>query len=418
MDFRASNLSQLCTDAVNSMRILIYSHVFHPSIGGMERVSELLAEQLAFSGNHVDVVTHTPTADPTWDQEQPYRIWRRPSIVRLLHLLLISNVVHSSGASLALSLPAVLLSRPLLITHHGYQTVSVDGLGWGSEGATPLETNASLAFYRSRLKALPWLRQVILLHLRRWVAYRAASNVAVTNWVAKRQPLPRQQVIMNPVQLPFRSSQARETVQKYAMNPNRSNTLLFLGRLVQEKGLDVLLRALSHLSLRYQLYPSLLVVGEGPMRSKWQTLAQKLQLDNQIKFLGALRGQSLLDVFDQAAIGVVPSVWEEPMGLVAIEHLAAGLIPVVSAQGGLHECVGDLGVVVPNGDFKALAEALALLIHEPQAFNKNRVSEHLENFKPDKVAALYHALYQQISGPNNHASRNQFTRGQSIFIDN
>lgn len=374
------------------MRILLYSHVFHPSLGGLERVSEGLAGQLAAAGHLVDLVSATASGDPAWDQAQPYRIWRRPSLGRRLQLLCRCDLVHSSGASLALALPAVLLRRPLLITHHGYQLVSVDGLGWSAEGPTPLEPAASLKYYRTCLPTLAWMRQALLLRLRRWVACHADANVAISHWMARRQPLPRQRVIHNPVLLPA------EEWAEAELSVNRAATLLFLGRLVREKGLDVLLRALARLRRQEDLRPTLLVVGDGPMRPAWEQLSDQLGLQGQVRFLGARRGDGLAAALRQARIGVVPSLWEEPFGLVAIELLAAGLIPVVSARGGLAEVVGPFGVGVPNGDAVALAAALARLLRPPvpPAADPGPLQAHLAHFAPESVCAAYEALYRHV----------------------
>ena len=311
-------------------------------------------------------------------------------------LVLAADLVHANGASLDTALLAVLLRRPLVITHQGYQLVSVDGLGWGADGPTPLTPQASLAYYRSRLPLHRWWRQVLLLRLRRWVAHRAAANVAITHWVAGRQPLPCQRVIPNPVALP--SSDPTEPAIPWLERPV---DLLFLGRLVQEKGLGVLLEALALLQRQHQLRPSLWVVGDGPMGEPWQALSASLGLDEQVRFLGSQRGPDLRRCLGQARIGVVPSVWEEPMGIVAIELLAAGLVPVVSERGGLAECVGAAGLTVPNQDPPALAAALAALLADSRQAEA-RLAEApaaIAAFAPATIAARYLQLFTQLHPP-------------------
>lgn len=375
------------------MHLLISSHAFHPSIGGLERTAELLATAFCRAGHRVEVVTATPGGDSTWDARQPYRIWRRPSLWRRLRLLARADLVHANGASLEFALPAVLLGKPLVITHQGYQLVSVDGLGWGSEGATPLEPGASLAYYRSRLPPLTWLRQVLLLWLRRWVAHHAAANVAITHWVAQRQPMPRQVVIPNPVALP---ATAASSPQPWVRRPF---DFLFLGRLVQEKGLDVLLHALRSLSADHQHQATLLVVGDGPMRATWASLCAELGLEKQVHFAGSLRGEALSEALSKARIGVVPSVWEEPMGIVAVELLAAELVPVVSARGGLAECIGEAGITVPNGDHRALALALAELLHNPNLVLalQAKAPDRIAAVAPGRIGARYLDLFNRVA---------------------
>ncbi|MFO0017568.1 MAG: glycosyltransferase family 4 protein [Synechococcaceae cyanobacterium] len=374
------------------LRLLLYCHAYLPSLGGLERAGQLLAEQLSappagsgIEALRVDLVTATPATDPAWDQAQPYRIWRRPCLWTRLQLVSRADVVHSNGSSLAVSLLAALLRKPLLITHQGYQLVSVDGLGWGDEGPTPLSPSASLAWYRSRLPWAAWIRQVLLLRLRRWVAMRASANVAISTWVDWRQPLPRRRLIPNPVALqplshaaaspqatpatpvaPLRAQDApADLAPSLRAWRQRPWELVFLGRLVQEKGLDVLLRALPLLEAATGLRPRLRVIGDGPMASDWRDLARQLGVEAQVRFVGSLHGAPLARALSECRIGVVPSVWEEPMGMVAAEFLAAGVVPVVSERGGLAEVVGAAGLSFSNGDANALAAQLEVLLADP-----------------------------------------------------
>jgi glycosyltransferase involved in cell wall biosynthesis len=370
------------------MRVLLYSYTFWPNIGGIERVSQLLAEALSARGHRIDLVTATPSTDPAWDQAQPYRIWRRPALPRLLALIARAQVVHGNGASFAAVLPALLLRRPALWTHAAWQLLSVDGLGWADGAPTPMDPAASLAFYRRRLPPLPWARQALLLHLRRWLAGHLGANVAISHWMAHRQPLPRQQVIANPVAL---------SPYPWSDPSTRPVPLLFLGRLVSEKGLDLLLHALAELAHGpWPLRPQLLVVGDGAMRGPWQRLATELRLDRQVAFLGALSGQPLLAALDRCRIGVVPSAWEEPMGLVALELLAAGLIPVVAERGGLAENVGAIGRGFPNGDATALAAVLRELLQQQHPFPWATAQCLVQPFSPARIAARYEALYAAL----------------------
>ena len=376
------------SDGAECMHILLHSHAFLPSLGGIERSTQLLAETLASRNHRVDLVTATPAGDPSWDRRQPYRIWRRPPLFQLLRLLQRAEVVHGNGASLAVVLPALLLRRPALWTHQAWQLLSVDGLGWANGQATPLNPATSLRFYRERLSYLAWTRQYLQLHLRRWVAIRLGANVAISHWMAERQPLPRLQVIPNPVALPAFS---------WSDPSQRPVDLLFLGRLVSEKGLNVLLDALACLARSPQpLRPTLLVVGDGPMRSTWQQQAIDLGLASQVRFVGSRSSADLPELLNQARIGVVPSAWEEPMGLVAVELIAAGLIPVVAARGGLAENIGQAGRTFSNGDPADLAQVLSELLTTPLILTVSDRESLVAAFHPDTITSRYEVLYRSV----------------------
>jgi glycogen synthase len=88
---------------------------------------------------------------------------------------------------------------------------------------------------------------------------------------------------------------------------------------------------------------------------------------------------------------VVPSIWPEPFGVVALEGLAAGCVVAASSEGGLPEAVGECGVLFPNGDAKALAAVLKELLTDSALREKLRAESdrHLEQFTPETIAKRY-----------------------------
>ena len=133
------------------------------------------------------------------------------------------------------------------------------------------------------------------------------------------------------------------------------------------------------------------------MRSAWEALSVRLHLTDQVHFTGKLTGESLLGALNRCRIGVVPSVWEEPMGLVAVELIAAGLIPVVSERGGLLENVGSIGRSFPNGDVQALVAVLRELLERPKPFPHDQAQTLIASHHPSAIATRYLRLYSVIS---------------------
>ena len=138
--------------------------------------------------------------------------------------------------------------------------------------------------------------------------------------------------------------------------------VLFVGRLVPDKGVDVLIRAMAILgtgrgSDEGAVGP-LTVLGDGPERARLAALAGTLQVDLDLR--GDVGRAVVADAMQRAAVVAVPSVYREPLGLVAIEAMASGAIVVASATGGLVETVidGETGLAVPPGDVDALAAAI------------------------------------------------------------
>lgn len=137
---------------------------------------------------------------------------------------------------------------------------------------------------------------------------------------------------------------------------------LFVGRLVPYKGVDVLLRAMPHVP------GSLVLVGDGPLRSDLEGLAVRLGLARRVHFIGSVSQDDLVALFHAADLLALPSVTpNEAFGLVQLEAHACG-VPVVSTAlptgvpfANLH---GVTGLVVAPGDSEELAAALGLLLED------------------------------------------------------
>ncbi len=139
--------------------------------------------------------------------------------------------------------------------------------------------------------------------------------------------------------------------------------ILFVGRLVYYKGVDVLIRALS------RCRGSLVIVGEGPLEASLRELAHRRGLGPRIVFAGRVADHDLPAYYDAADVFVLPSIAKtEAFGVVQAEAMAASL-PVVSTNlptgvpwVNQHE---ESGLVVPPGDERALGAALGRLVEDP-----------------------------------------------------
>jgi glycosyltransferase involved in cell wall biosynthesis len=151
-----------------------------------------------------------------------------------------------------------------------------------------------------------------------------------------------------------------------AVEPRRPapGQLLYVGRLADKKGVDVLLQALAQVPDAH-----LSVLGDGPDRAALQTLAARLHLDDRVTFAGRQPKAAVLQHLATATAVVIPSRVgsdgdQEGTPVVLMESMAAGVPVVASDLGGLGECVEDgrTGLLVPPGDVGALAEALQAVI--------------------------------------------------------
>lgn len=141
-------------------------------------------------------------------------------------------------------------------------------------------------------------------------------------------------------------------------------TVLYFGKLMENKGVHVLLEALAGLDARA------VVVGFGDFRERLEALAPSGTL-----FTGALEHRHLRHLLPLCDVAVVPSIFPEAFGMVAAEAAAGGVLPVVSAHSGLAEVAAGIGREVgpdaamllsfPAGDAAALCERLAAILALP-----------------------------------------------------
>jgi len=151
----------------------------------------------------------------------------------------------------------------------------------------------------------------------------------------------------------------------------RTESILFVGRLVEKKGLKYLLEAMSTV-LKHRLQANLTVVGDGPRRRDMEKLASDLGIEARVRFLGARKNEELPAIYQQAAIVVFPSVVSsdgdrEGFGLVLVEALGCGCAPVVTDLSAMMDIVKDkqTAMVVRQKNSEDLSKAILALLSNP-----------------------------------------------------
>lgn len=169
----------------------------------------------------------------------------------------------------------------------------------------------------------------------------------------------------------------------------------YSGRLVPEKGVDVLIRAVSE-DPRFRLS----VAGDGPLRDDLARLARDLGISDRVEFRGGLDPAQVADFYRSLDLLAVPSLttssWVEQFGRVAVEAMACGVPVVASDSGALPDVVGDAGLLVPPGDPVALHSAVVRL-SDPELWRQLRACglEVAARCAWPEVARQHLALYQQ-----------------------
>lgn len=148
-------------------------------------------------------------------------------------------------------------------------------------------------------------------------------------------------------------------------------TIGYIGRLVAEKGVDVLLRAVATARTECSDFPlHLHLIGEGPQRQELHALAAQVGIASQVTFLGAQPPARVAELLDNFSVLVLPSrttsVWKEQLGRALLEAMACGVPVIGSNSGAIPEVIDNAGLIVPEGDVDALAAAIVQLVTSPE----------------------------------------------------
>ena len=146
------------------------------------------------------------------------------------------------------------------------------------------------------------------------------------------------------------------------------NRILYVGQLIRGKGVDLLLRALSHVGCDYELT----VAGTGNARTRLDRLARQLGISDKVRFAGWVSPQDIGQHYAAAKVVVVPSRWPEPFGMIGLEAMHHGRPVVAFKVGGIPDWLehGITGLLVPEQDVRAFAAALEQLLGDSQLCTK------------------------------------------------
>ena len=193
-----------------------------------------------------------------------------------------------------------------------------------------------------------------------------------------------------------------ELFQPAAKRPNRPFTIGFIGRLVPEKGVNILLRAAAELDGDWRLR----IIGGGSAISEMEALAQSLGVSERVDLIGQLPSGELPAEYRKIDALVLPSLtrpnWKEQFGRVLVEAMASGVPVIGSDSGAIPGVIGDAGRIVPEGDVVALAGALRDLRDQPalrdDLIKKGR-ARFLAHFTHESIAAATVEVYRNLLTP-------------------
>jgi glycosyltransferase involved in cell wall biosynthesis len=383
------------------MNLLIYSHYFAPSVGGVESIVQSLAAGIAelrtSEGDrefNVTVVTETP-AESHDDAKFPFRVVRCPGVIRLWQLVRASDVIHSAGPAFLPMLLAWISHKRFAVEHHGYQATCPNGLFVHQPDRAICPGYFQAGRYGECFQCLRsefsngWTAAKLLAFMfpRHWLARVATTNIAVTGHVDHRQKLPHTKVVYHGIEDPLPVPDASL--------PSLKVRIAYVGRLVPEKGIPVLLEAGKILKAEGHDF-EIRIIGDGSERPKLEEFIQREKLESFTSITGFLAGDAFARALRDVSVVVMPSTWEETAGLAAIEQMMRGRLVIAADIGGLTEVLGDTGLKFAPGDPVSLADCLRTAIKNPaliDSFGEKARSRALQLFQRSRMIREHSRIY-------------------------
>lgn len=177
----------------------------------------------------------------------------------------------------------------------------------------------------------------------------------------------------------------------------------YIGRLEKEKGVHDLLEAVQRLKGSW----SLMILGNGSEKQALIEQTRQNGIADKLRFFDGVHHEKIPAYLQNIDMLVLPSrttpEWKEQFGRILIEAMAAGVPIVASDSGAIPEVVGDAGMIVPEGDPGALAEALGVLLnsHERRAEIAVQGRMRSQAFSDHRIAFELHRFLRSISAGKN-----------------
>jgi glycogen(starch) synthase len=328
------------------MKIIILSLSYLPNVGGLENIMAGLAEE--WSNGH-DVTVYTIFKGGTTEENYPYKIVRDWSFITLWKAITIADVFIEANISLKTFWIGLLNRKKWIVIHHtcyaGHQNVHFDTIKDNiRNNLTCFSKNIACSYFvESSLKG---------------------KSIVIPNFY-------------------YNQTFKIHSVDKIP------NSLIFLGRLVSDKGVDLLLEALFVLKQQGKKY-QLTIIGKGPEEFNLKTLVNQLELQDTVFFKGILKDEALALELNKHKVMVIPSRWKEPFGIVALEGLACGCKIVCPDEGGLKEAAGPSSYLYRHNDLESLINAIEQS-HDSLLNIKNatKVQAHLKRHSKGVIAKKY-----------------------------
>ena len=385
------------------MKILMLTWEYPPRIvGGIARVVHDLSKRLIKDGHEVTVVTYRDGEVPYYEDDKGVKVHRvdnymiQPNnfidwILQLNFNMVerASQIIAEQGKFDVIHAHDWLVANAAKTLKHSFDIPIVATIH-----ATEAGRNSGIREPNQKyINDTEWM-----------LTYEANEVIVNSNYMKSEVqrlfglPFEKINVVPNGVNLNKFTGMDRDYSfrRKYAMDNEK--IILFMGRLVYEKGVQNLIAAMPKVLASYH-DAKLVIAGKGGMLDELKAQADYLGISNKVYFAGYMNGKDVERMYKAADISVFPSTYE-PFGIVALEGMLAERPIVVSDAGGLGEIVEHrvTGMKSYCGNPNSIADSILELLFNPELCDnivKNAKIKVKENYNWQKIAQDTHFTYQK-----------------------
>ena len=385
------------------MKILMLTWEYPPRVvGGISRVVYDLSHRLIKDGHEVTVVTYRDGEVPYYEDDKGVKVYRidnymiQPNnfidwILQLNFNMVekASQIIAEQGKFDVIHAHDWLVANAAKTLKHSFDIPIVATIH-----ATEAGRNSGIREPNQKyINDTEWM-----------LTYEANEVIVNSNYMKSEVqrlfglPFEKINVVPNGVNLNKFTGMDRDYSfrRKYAMDNEK--IILFIGRLVYEKGVQNLIAAMPKVLASYH-DAKLVIAGKGGMLDELKAQADYLGISNKVYFAGYMNGKDVERMYKAADISVFPSTYE-PFGIVALEGMLAERPIVVSDAGGLGEIVEHrvTGMKSYCGNPNSIADSILELLFNPELCDnivKNAKMKVKENYNWQKIAQDTHFTYQK-----------------------
>ena len=386
------------------MKILMLTWEYPPRIvGGIARVVHDLSKRLIKDGHEVTVVTYRDSADvPEYENDKGVNVYRVDNYmihpnnfidwIMQLNFNMLSKateIINKEGGFDVIHAHDWLVTYAAKSLKNAYDIPIVATIH-----ATEAGRNSGIHDETQRyINDTEWL-----------LTYEATEVIVNSNYMKNEiqrlfgLPFDKINVIPNGINLSNFTGIERDYDFRRQYEMDNEKIILYVGRLVYEKGVQHLIAAMPKILSNYH-DAKLIIAGRGGMMDELRAEASNLGLNDKIYFTGYLNSKQVQKMYKCADVAVFPSTYE-PFGIVALEAMLAGVPTVVSDVGGLDEIVthGVDGMKSYAGNANSIADSVTALLYDHQLatnVSKKAKQKVKDQFNWEKIAQDTHFTYEK-----------------------